>query len=245
MPRMKLRLIAILTTFTAVFTLGSQAAVPAASPEMAIQAEQMLSANWWAEAIAIENTNKTSRYPETVYATVFEFDNSLWFYTATGTQPLVASKGRAEQYKNDLLPLLRTIDRGFVSFEFLNPSTDESSALTALPNGCVVESIYSFGSVQQNGTPILAAKLLLYSSSKNSRRGAQGNAVGHCVLIYETPQGMFFVDPPEIGVSGEIRKTRDWDPVQLAHEIESPYGKINIDEAFFVPFSSQPVLVAN
>ena len=243
---MNLRLVSVIAAaLSTLFSLSSQAAAQASSPEMALQAEKMLSEKWWAEAVQITTTNESSRYPATVYATVFEFDNSLWFYTATGTQALVASKNRTEEFKNNLLPLLRTIDRGFVSFQKLDDSPADLASLTALPNGCVVESIYSFNSVQESGTPILAARLLLYSSSKNSRRGAQGNAVGHCVLIYETPQGMFFVDPPEIGVSGAIRKTLDWDPAQIAYEIESAYGKINIDEAFFVPFSTQPILVAN
>src|SRR5690606_11746015 len=192
---MNLRLISFFALCTALFSLSSQAAVPAASPEMALQAEKMLSQHWWAEAIEITNTNKSSRYPETVYATVFEFNDSLWFYTASGTQALVASKNQADDFKNNLLPLLRTIERAFVSFTKLSDSQPSFANFDALPNGCVVESIYSFNSVQQAGEPILTAKLLLYSSTKNSRRGAKGNATGHCVLVYETPQGMFFVDP--------------------------------------------------
>ncbi len=235
---MSFRRLSIFFSFSLLFALNSLAAVPHYTRDMALQAEQMLSEQRWAEAVTIQNINKTSRYPETVYATVFEFNNSLWFYTGTGTQPLVASKNRVEEFKTNLLPLLQTVDRGFTSFAVLDSFSQKLSKLPQLPNGCVVESIFSFNSVQREGTPILAAKLLLYSSSQNSRRGVMGNAGGHCVLIYETPQGMFFVDPPEIGVSGKIRQTESWDPVQIANEIESAYGKIKIDEAFFVPFSS-------
>lgn len=214
----------------------------AASPEVALQAQQMLAGDRWARAIQIENTNPSSRYPEKVYATVFEFEDSLWFYTSTGTQPLAASKHRTEDFKGNLLPLLRTIDRGFSSFTRLTAAEQaEVADFPQLPNGCVVESIYTFSGLKQQGVPILTAKLLLYSSTKNSRRGANGNATGHCVLIYQTPEGKFFVDPPELGVTGTIRKVSEWDPVEIAREIESPYGEIRIEDAFFVPFN-QPVL---
>lgn len=241
---MSFRRLSIFFSFSILFALNNLTAVPQYTRAMALQAEQMLSEQRWAEAVEIQNTNKTSRYPETVYATLFEFDNSLWFYTGTGTQPLIASKNRVEEFKTDLLALLQTVEDGFNSFALLDSFSEKLSELPQLPNGCVIESIFSFKSVQQKGAPILSAKLLLYTSSKNSRRGTMGNAVGHCVLIYETSEGMFFVDPPEIGVSGAIRKTESWDPVQIAHEIESTYGKVNIDKAFFVPFSSSnnPVL---
>lgn len=221
--------------------LGCLNPVLASSPQIALQAQQMLGQERWAVAVQIENTNKKSRYPETVYATIFEFENSLWFYTSSGTQPLVASKHRMNEFKENLLPLLRTVDRGFVSFERLNPLDDRLTTFPQLPNGCVIESIYTMGGLKKTGTPVLAAKLLLYSSTKNTRRGTNGNATGHCVLIFQTPDGMFFVDPPELGVTGSIRKVQDWDPVQMASEIESAYGNISIEEAFFVPFQL-PVL---
>lgn len=222
-------------------TAGFLAPLEASSPEIALQAQQMLGQDRWAQAIKIENTNKSSRYPQTVYATVFEFEESLWFYTASGTQPLVASKHRANDYKQNLLPLLRTIDRGFTSFKRLDPLAEPLASFPQLPNGCVVESIYTLGGLKQKGKPILTAKLLLYSSTKNTRRGVGGNATGHCVLIFETHEGMFFIDPPELGVTGSIRRVQDWDPVGIASEIESAYGNIKIEEAFFVPFS-MPVL---
>jgi len=224
--------------------LGFLTPVVASSPSIALQAQQMLGSDRWAVAVQIENINKQSRYPETVYATVFEFEDSLWFYTSSGTQPLVASRNRSGDFKENLLPLLRTVERGFTSFRRLNPLEERMAAFPQLPNGCVIESIYTMGGIKQSGQPILAAKLLLYSSTKNSRRGTNGNATGHCVLVFQTPEGLFFVDPPELGVTGIIRKVSDWDPVQMASEIESAYGNIKIEEAFFVPFQL-PILASS
>jgi hypothetical protein len=232
----------ILLTLSVLFT--SLAGAEKLPGHFALQAQQMLSGQArWAEAIQIENTNRSSRYPRTVYATVFEFEDSLWFYTSSGTQPIVASKHKTEQFKGNLLPLLRTIDRGFTSFARMQPLQESLAEYPQLPNGCVVESIYTLGGVKQQGTPVLTAKLLLYSSTKNTRRGANGNATGHCVLVYQTPYGMFFVDPPELGVTGTIQ-LMDWDPVKMAREIESAYGNITIEEAFFVPFNL-PVLASS
>jgi hypothetical protein len=202
---------------------------------LALQAAQMLQAERWAQPVRIENTNQSSRYPETVYGTVFEFNDALWFYTATGTQPLKASKNRTDDFKEDLLPLLRTIERGFKSFVALSTSSEAAPTdYPSLKNGCVIESIFSLDELKQNGEPILAAKLLLYTS-KNQNRSSQRRPTGHCVLIYQTPTGMFYIDPPKIDATGTL-KLSHWDAREIAAEIESRYGKIKIEDAFFEPF---------
>lgn len=214
-------------------------AMDAAAPTSgALQAEQMLGPHRWAQAVRIENSNESSRYPETVYGTVFEFNDTLWFYTSTGTQPLKASKDRTEDYKNNLLPLLRTMERGFTSFVKLSPDEAEAAGtdLPSLKNGCVVESIFRLDEIQQAGEPVLEANLLLYSS-KNTRRSGTDKATGHCVLVYQTPDGMFYIDPPKIDITGQLTRVRGWDPVDIAREIESHYGKIEIEDAFFEPFN--------
>lgn len=223
-------LTATLFSVTVLFT-----SVAMGNPDGALQAERMLSSEYWAQAVRIENTNKSSRYPQTVYGTVFEFQNTLWFYTTTGTQPLQASKNRTENYKNNLLPLLRTMERGFTSFTKLSGDHAFESSYPSLKNGCVIESIFSLNELKQQGEPILQAKLLLYSS-KNPRRSSGTRATGHCVLVYQTPSGMFYVDPPKIGVTGQLNRVRDWDPAEMAREIESHYGKIQIEDAFFEAF---------
>jgi hypothetical protein len=208
----------------------------ASTSALALQAAQMLQTERWVQPVRIENTNRSSRYPETVYGTVFEFNDVLWFYTATGTQPLKTSKHRTDDFKEDLLPLLRTIDRGFNSFVALPASSETGiTSYPSLKNGCVIESIFSLQELQQNGEPILAAKLLLYTS-KNPNRSPNRRATGHCVLIYQTPDGMFYIDPPKIDATGTL-EIRQWDARSIAAEIESHYGKIKIEDAFFEPFN--------
>jgi hypothetical protein len=231
---------AVLVSLGALF--GSPAA---ATQEKAVQAARMLSPERWAQAVRIENTNQSSRYPETVYATVFEVNDTLWFFTATGSQPLRLSKNRTAEYKENLLPLLRTIDRGFTSFTRIDAEeTEGEESFPSLKNGCVVESIYSLDALQREGTPILQAKMLLYSS-KNPARSHAGRATGHAVLVYQTPEGFFYIDPPKIDVTGAMTKTREWDPKEMAREIESHYGKIQIESAFFEEFPVAPPRLAS
>jgi hypothetical protein len=216
------------------------AASPAAahtSPEPALQAQDMLGREIWSRVVKLENYNRHSRYPATVYATIFEFDDVLWFYTSSGTQPLSRSRNRVDQYKQNLLPLFRSIDRGFSSFEFVAGGQDEPTGLAQLENGCVIESIFTLGKLRASGTEVKKANLLLYSTTRNSRRSVGGSPAGHAVLVFETPEGRFFVDPPEIHVVKPLAETAQWDPSILAREIELPYGKMEIREAFFVPAS--------
>lgn len=212
-------------------------AASSSTADLALQATEMLRAERWAQAVRIENTNRTSRYPETVYGTVFEFNEVLWFYTATGTQPLKTSKNRTDDFKDNLLPLLRKIDRGFTSFQVLSPPGDDRFApYPSLKNGCVIESIFCMDELAQNGEPILEAKLLLYTS-KNPTRSSSTKATGHCVLVYRTPSGMFYIDPPTIQATGTLKRVREWDPHGIAAEIESHYGEIKIEKAFFEEFA--------
>ena len=215
-----------------------------ANQEAALQAEEMLSPMHWAQALKIENKNRMSRYPATVYGTVFEFQNLLWFYTKTGTQPLRASASRIEEFKENLLPLLQTMEPGFASFEPL-VSEKPFDVYASLQNGCVVESIYSFGDRQEQGEPILEAKLLLYTSRNAIRSPGAKHPTGHAVLVYKTPSGTFFVDPPKIESTGEFRKATDWDAKKMAGEIESHYGAIEIKNAFFEPFEMPLSTVAS
>jgi hypothetical protein len=205
------------------------------APEQAVQAHQMLGPGIWSRAVKLENRNGNSRYPSTLYATVFEFDNSLWFYTSTGTQPIVRSRNRVGQYRENLLPLLQTIERGFASVTLLPATGPALSDFPKLENGCVIESIFTLEQLRRKGEAVEKAKLLLYSTTRNSRRGVGGNARGHAVLVFETPAGRFFVDPPEIHVVKPLPGAATWDPVQFATTIEAPYGKMEIREAFFVP----------
>lgn len=223
-----------LTAAAVLFLTVSAGPIAVATPEKALQAEQMLRPTRWAQAVKIENTNPESRYPETVYGTVFEFNDVLWFYTVTGSQPLRVSKNRTDEYKENLLPLLRTMERGFTSFTKLTADEAvEPKEYASLKNGCVVESIFSLREHARQGEPILQAKVLLYSSKNPTRTVGGARATGHAVLVYQTPSGFFYVDPPKLGVTGSMQQTKKWDPKEMAREIESHYGEITIEDAFF------------
>lgn len=215
------------------------------TPEPAIQAHQMLGPSIWSQVIQIENRNETSRYPSTLYATIFEFDNVLWFYTSTGTQPIERSRNRVDAYRRNLLPLLKNIERGFSSLKIIaaDKIAIDAAALAKLENGCVIESLYSLEKARKAGAEIEKARLLLYSASRNSRRGTGGNARGHAVLIYQTSEGIFYVDPPEISVVKQFSEDHSWDPKTFAASIEEPYGKAEISQAFFVPVNELEVAV--
>src|SRR5690625_525191 len=230
------RMFACITLGCATF-LASNSTSAHTVPEPAIQAHQMLGPGVWSQVIKLENRNKKSRYPATLYATVFEFDNVLWFYTSTGTQPIERSRNRVDAYRKNLLPLLKNIERGFSSLKIISAGKTfaDDTSLAKLENGCVIESIYSLEKVRRAGTEIEKARLLLYSASRNSRRGIGGNARGHAVLIYQTSEGIFYVDPPEISVVKQFTDELSWDPKTFAASIEEPYGKAEISQAFFVP----------
>jgi hypothetical protein len=53
--------------------------------------------------------------------------------------------------------------------------------------------------------------------------------------VYETGDGFFVVDPPEIHVVRPLSEVKGWEPTELAATIESPYGKTTIQDAFLVP----------
>ena len=217
------------------------------TPEPALQAQEMLGEQVWSQVVHLTHDNPKSRYPKELYATVFEFDNVLWFYTSTGTQPIERSRNRTGRYRDNLLPLLRTIERNFELAEVLPASSslpEKAEEIPSLKNGCVIESIYSMERMRAAGTEVKRANLLLYSTKRNSRRGVGGNAVGHAVLVYQTDGGVFVVDPPEIHKVRQVTGTERWEPELLAASIEAPYGKTEIREAFFVPVNRDAVSAA-
>ena len=82
--------------------------------------------------------------PRVLHALVFEFSGILWFYTDTdGTQSLSLRKGRLDEDKADLGPLLRDIEPGFTRWRALPEESKRADVTTAeeLPNGCFIESV--------------------------------------------------------------------------------------------------------
>lgn len=225
---------------TALFCLAAAVILPGTAgahtaPEAALQAQEMLGRSIWSKVVEVENTNESSRYPATLFATVFEFDDVLWFFTSTGTQPIELSRNRVADYQDDLLPLLQTIER-FSSVKVVPPSAEPSEEFPHLVNGCVIESIFTLEQLRMSGEQIQKAKLLLYSTERSTRRRlSEGNPRGHAVLVFETPEGRFFVDPPEIKTVKQLTTGGEWHPAEIAAAIETPHGAPRIGRAFFVP----------
>lgn len=161
-----------------------------ASLSQARQAREMLGPDAWARVLRITNTNPRSPYPAEVYATVFEFNGILWFYTATdGTQSLSLHLGRLQHDKDNLQPLLVAIDPGFGRHEQVSASGPRFAVTPPpLPKGCFVNSIAALRELLETDVPVTQAALLNYYFEIG------GRTKGHTVLVYATPDGVFFVD---------------------------------------------------
>ena len=176
----------------------------ASALENARRAQALLGPETWSRVIRVDNTAGRSRYPATVFALVFEEAGILWFYTdANGTQSFSLHPSRLAEEKADFSPLLREIDPGFATHVILPEAAyDLPAGGGALPNGCFVESLAALRDRVQRGEQIDRARLLnCYVDTPAGRRG-------HTVLTYETPRGLFLLDP---GRSPEPRQVpREW-----------------------------------
>jgi hypothetical protein len=169
--------------------------IPAQSPSLANarRAQALLGAGTWSRVIRVDNPAGHRRYPATVFALVFEEAGLLWFYTDTdGTQSFSEHPDRLAEEKSDFAPLLHGIDPGFAAYSILpddqtgDPAPGGSGALL---NGCFVESLAALQERIRRGEPIDRARLLsCYIDTPVGRRG-------HTVLTYETPRGLFLLDP--------------------------------------------------
>jgi len=172
--------------------LSAGALGAATSLENARRAQALLGPVTWSRVLRVENTAAHSLYPATVDALVFEEAGLLWFYTDTdGTQSLSQSVGRLAEEKSDLAPLLRAIDPGFTVYS-LPPDPAGAAgpaAGGALLNGCFVECLAALRDRVRRGEPVERARLLACYFDTPGGRG------GHTVLTYETPRGLFLLDP--------------------------------------------------
>ena len=209
----------------------------ATSLENARRAQAMLGPTTWSRVIGVENRAAHSAYPSTVYALVFEEGGILWFYTDTdGTQSFSLHLDRLTEEKADFGPLLRDIDPGFVAYALVPeaPLGRGEGQEGALPNGCVVESLAALQDRVERGERIERARLLsCYVDTPVGRRG-------HTVLTYETPRGLFLLDPARSPDPRAV--TRAWadNPMTLA-ALAVPQAKIA--QARWVP-TSIPLPVA-
>lgn len=181
--------------------------------QSARSAQSLLGAETWSRILQIENSNRSSPYPKTVYALVFEFAGILWFYTeADGTQSFSLYKNRVNEEKADLSVGLRAIDEGFKRFTVM-PAASTTQSGKELPNGCFIESVVSGWKRFEAGEYVLEARLLMYYPKNKPS--------GHCVFVYRTDRGVFVIDSSEAG--GPRRIAAEWPstPVALARVVAS------------------------
>jgi hypothetical protein len=203
-----------------------------ASQRTAQQARALLGPEIWARVLRIENAGRHSRYPATVYATVFEFAGILWFYTDTdGTQSLSLYRDQLDREKADIRPLLRAIDPGFGPFaDVTDAGPRAGGAIPALPNGCFIESVAALEARLLQGERITRAALLCYYP----REGAA--LPGHTVLAYETERGLFVIDPAQAAAPMEIgRGSLASAPLEIARATLDSRRSAQVASACWVP----------
>lgn len=181
------------------------------SLQSARQAQALLGPDTWSRVIQIENTNAHGVYPRKLYALVFEFSGILWFYTETdGTQSFSLWANRLEQEKADFKPGLLQIDPGFTRYSVVDDTSSPTSRAPRreLPNGCLIESLVAGRNRLGHGDGIRSARLVMYY--------AKEWRVGHCVLAYETAQGVFVLNPTQDNQARRIGDQWPRDLVDIA-----------------------------
>jgi hypothetical protein len=184
--------------------------------EHARQARAMIGLEHWARVIRIENTSRRSVYPREVYALVFELGGVLWFYTdVNGTQSFSLHLNNLAEEKADFAPLLRDIEPGFAACTEVpdDEATSSARANGPLPNGCFIESYAALRERAKRGELILKARLLAFYVMR------AGHPLGHTVLTYETPEGVFVIDSLGSGEPVVVARATADDPRALAHAL--------------------------
>lgn len=192
-----------------VFHLLLTSAFADSSLRAARRAQELLGPDTWSRLIRIENTRARTAYPKTVYAVVFEFTGILWFYTETdGTQSFSLWTNRLNEEKADFREGLRQIDPGFTRYSVVEDETAPPVLSGELPNGCFIESLVAGRERLAQNKDISEARLVMYY--------ANDRVAGHCVLAYETGEGVFVIDPTRDDLPRRVGDRWPKDPVQVA-----------------------------
>ncbi len=177
----------------------------------------MLGEETWSRIVEVENTNRESVYPSSLHALVFELGGILWFYSDTdGTQSFSLHRNNLAAEKADFAPLLRAIETGFSNHAILGD--EEIAALpplgaseAPLPNGCFIDSYAALRGRVAQGELILGARLLSFYVG--------GRRAGHTVLTYETPRGLFVLDPAAGQKPKRVDREKGEDALAIARSL--------------------------
>jgi hypothetical protein len=184
------------------------------SLESVRRAQSLLEPHVWTEAVRIENSAASSRYPRVLNALIFQLDSVLWFYTPTdGTQSLSLFRGRAEADKRDLGPLLAAIDQGFTHWDVLPQASAPLPGKARPPNGCFIESMALLFQKLEYGSRIENPQLLSYYVA------LPGGIRGHTVLQFTSGGRVQVVDPDRPTRTIGIHYANENDPKSVADRI--------------------------
>lgn len=235
-PRKPLRTILLFCgTLLLSLARGGQAADLAA----AWQAEAMVGDEVWSQVVRIENRRPGGSYGREVIATVFEFNDRLWFYTASeGTQSLSVYANRLERDKADLHEVLAHLHEGFVDYApVVAPKADAEHSPQKFPklaNGCFIESLHALRNFVNQGTLITEARLLLYYAE------AHGRIIGHTGLYFATPVARFFWDPEQPEDRRRITASEDAAAIDIARRVARGPARGRLTAARFVGVEELP-----
>ena len=159
-------------------------------------ARALLSPETWARIVKIDNSHpkgawRSNVYPKTVYALVFELSGALWLYTdAEGTQSLSRTLGTLARDEADPGPLLRAIEPGIGTWEWVDePSGPPAKQSANPPKACVEESLQALSRRIAQGGETISPRLLFYYVDTPVGR------LGHTVLVFRTAKGLSAIDP--------------------------------------------------
>lgn len=189
-------------------------------------AQALLGSEIWSVVLRVENANRGSEYPRVVHALVFELAGILWFYCDhDGTQSLSLHRGRTSVDKQNLGPLLRSIDPGFRRFRIVEEETSHGIVPGELPNGCFLASVAAWQRQVDRGLSSGDARLLSYYPVARDARG-------HTVLTYSIGPSVIVIDPDRPDLPRTFASALADDPVRLARAYA---GRESADRARFVP----------
>lgn len=154
-------------------------------------AQARLGRDTWSRVLRIENDNRKSAYPKTLYVLVFELASILWFYSdVDGTQSLSLYRDHVAQDQGDLGPLLRAIDPGFRRWtEVADPADSAERGEVDVPNGCFIDSVAAWRRVADRDSGAAEPRLLSFYGDPAL------HLAGHTVLTFVTAQELVVVDP--------------------------------------------------
>lgn len=187
------------------------------------RAQVLLGSDVWSQVIQIENTARSSGYPASLHALVFELEGILWFYTDhNGTQSFSLHRDRLAEEKADFAPLLRDIEPGFVRWKVVAPGgTDDLGETPAkeLRNGCFIESYAMLRRLVARGVEVAEPRLLSYYSRRS------GDGQGHTVLAYAVGGQVVVIDPLQPEVKRGFSSAVAANPQKLARALLGPEVK--------------------